>query len=406
MAFPRIRTSGQWLNGSTILQSELEQLDEDHSNALDGAAGGAYAPTAPLVIGGAGLHVTGDFSAPGVADGPMRGFGQASDTGDVADHDNQSLIVWAPFDLVTPAPNHKWIVVYAAGANLSGDEDTWTNSTPFTFDTANDGWHDIAASPTNAVVIGFRLALSTPTAKAWYCDNTYAWSNTAGVSNTGAICRSIKWSGTYFVISHQDGSFSRSTDGSDFGTAISGPTNWAGGATANYANQINVGLGPALAHRMIAVAGTGTNRNYFAISDDHGATWSEVAVADLDWRGVAYRARDHVWCAVANSGEVYASTDGGATWSQVASGYVSFARKVELVNNVFVSVNGWFQIVFSYDLVNWYRGHQMFRTSWAPSPLAVGNGGLAYAQANSSGGSNPVEVRFSQKASSTYEAAL
>lgn len=56
MTFNRVRGAGLWLSDTVILQAELEQLDENLSLAID-SRGGAYAPSSPLDIGGAGLHV-------------------------------------------------------------------------------------------------------------------------------------------------------------------------------------------------------------------------------------------------------------------------------------------------------------------------------------------------------------
>lgn len=63
MTFPRIRAPGMWALGSVIAPSEMEALDRDQSQALDGTGGGTYAPSTPLVIGGAGGHFTGPLIA-------------------------------------------------------------------------------------------------------------------------------------------------------------------------------------------------------------------------------------------------------------------------------------------------------------------------------------------------------
>lgn len=55
--FQRIREAGAWLFSSVIEPSELEQFDANQSRAVDGHGGGAYAPSSPIDIGGAGVHV-------------------------------------------------------------------------------------------------------------------------------------------------------------------------------------------------------------------------------------------------------------------------------------------------------------------------------------------------------------
>lgn len=55
--FQRIREVGAWLFNSVIEPSELEQLDRNQSRAIDGHGGGAYAPSSPIDVGGAGIRV-------------------------------------------------------------------------------------------------------------------------------------------------------------------------------------------------------------------------------------------------------------------------------------------------------------------------------------------------------------
>lgn len=63
MTFPRVRPPNGWSFASVINPSECEQIDTNLANAIDGRDGGAYAPTAAIVIGASGgnfvgLHVT------------------------------------------------------------------------------------------------------------------------------------------------------------------------------------------------------------------------------------------------------------------------------------------------------------------------------------------------------------
>ena len=63
MTFPRIRAPGLWVLGSVIAPAEMEEFDQHQFQAVDGYGGGAYAPTARLVIGGAGVDFTGGTGA-------------------------------------------------------------------------------------------------------------------------------------------------------------------------------------------------------------------------------------------------------------------------------------------------------------------------------------------------------
>jgi len=59
MAFGRLRPSGLWVPRSAVTPAEFETFDENLSNAVDGADGGAYAPTNPIQFGGDGIEFAG-----------------------------------------------------------------------------------------------------------------------------------------------------------------------------------------------------------------------------------------------------------------------------------------------------------------------------------------------------------
>lgn len=58
MAFTRVKSSG-WAFGEKLTSAQMNQLDLDHSRSADIFAGGVYAPSAALDIGGSGLKLTG-----------------------------------------------------------------------------------------------------------------------------------------------------------------------------------------------------------------------------------------------------------------------------------------------------------------------------------------------------------
>jgi hypothetical protein len=64
MTFSRVKALG-WAMFEVLTSAQMNALDIDHANAVDGAAGGSYAPGAQIVVGGAGLRVTGTFEAHG-----------------------------------------------------------------------------------------------------------------------------------------------------------------------------------------------------------------------------------------------------------------------------------------------------------------------------------------------------
>jgi len=62
--FTRNRPIGGW-NVGAVSPDEFEKFDDQISKAIDGDGGGAYAPTTPIAIGGAGLQVDGNFNVVG-----------------------------------------------------------------------------------------------------------------------------------------------------------------------------------------------------------------------------------------------------------------------------------------------------------------------------------------------------
>jgi hypothetical protein len=72
--FDRNRAAGLWVPNTVIDPGELELWDQQISDAIDGAEGGAYAPSNPIEIGGAGV----DISGPLVASGDFNATGSAT----------------------------------------------------------------------------------------------------------------------------------------------------------------------------------------------------------------------------------------------------------------------------------------------------------------------------------------
>lgn len=56
MGFSRVKP-GSWAFGERLASGELNALDTDHANAIDGVAGGTYNPSNPIIIGGDGLQL-------------------------------------------------------------------------------------------------------------------------------------------------------------------------------------------------------------------------------------------------------------------------------------------------------------------------------------------------------------
>lgn len=249
-----------------------------------------------------------------------------------------------------------------AGFSLGGPTDT--------------AWNDAASSEDRVVAIGDSEAIHAPT-------DVSAWTACTGGIASGAW-RAIIHDGTNFVAGNNAGQFSTSADGETFSSVISGGTNWLAGS--NSPRQIALGKGPALAPRLIAVASAGTEREYFAISDNNGATWTEVDTGASDtfsWVGIAYRETDHLWVAIGtNVGgtSVYTSADGGATWAVQTGALPSVTptNRLFCFNEHFVTANST-GLLYAFDVTQpWYRGARVDRSTLTPKSLTVGAGRLGW----------------------------
>lgn len=66
MSFTRVKPAN-WAAFETLTAAQMNQLDIDHANAVDGSGGGVYAPSSAIEIGGSGLVVSGAFGVTGVS---------------------------------------------------------------------------------------------------------------------------------------------------------------------------------------------------------------------------------------------------------------------------------------------------------------------------------------------------
>lgn len=69
MTFSRVNPSG-WSDGQLLTASQMNDLDSDHADAIDGAAGGTYSPSSAITISGSGLTVAGALTASGASNYP------------------------------------------------------------------------------------------------------------------------------------------------------------------------------------------------------------------------------------------------------------------------------------------------------------------------------------------------
>lgn len=80
MTFSRVKPTGWTDNIDTITGAQITTIDLNLSNALDGAAGGTYNPTSPIVVGGVGgMNITNGVGT--VMTGPLTLSGPNANIG-------------------------------------------------------------------------------------------------------------------------------------------------------------------------------------------------------------------------------------------------------------------------------------------------------------------------------------
>lgn len=117
-----------------------------------------------------------------------------------------------------------------------------------------------------------------------------------------------------------DGLIQYSTDNGDNWSTPGGDGALGGDWTAGSGNAAQLSY---YGGRAIMCQASGSNDELFLYSDDDGTNWTEVTVADKQWRGVAGGDVDGqtVWLAMTddNPAEIWRSVNNGITWSQISS---------------------------------------------------------------------------------------
>lgn len=84
---PRLRSPGLWVLGSVVLAEEFESFDEVRPWLINAASGSTHAPSAQIVLGGAGLRVSGPSRLDSITIAVLAA------TGTLTVADNSTLIV-------------------------------------------------------------------------------------------------------------------------------------------------------------------------------------------------------------------------------------------------------------------------------------------------------------------------
>lgn len=199
MTFARVKPAN-WGVGEKLTSAQVNAADAYWPDVIDGAGGGTWAPTDPIIIGGDGLAVTGPFSA-----------NNATVTGTVSVIGTTTLNVLDVNDLATFTVG----VVIASGASINVDSGSIILSgaglavgtgVPSTFGGTVDfndavvaaddftvlGATSLAAATAASLVVGSAVTLdattlSTASGVATTLGGPVALSNTMTVGTTGRI---------------------------------------------------------------------------------------------------------------------------------------------------------------------------------------------------------------------------
>lgn len=189
MTFSKAKPAGWTDNIDTPNAAQLGTIDTNQSRAIDGAAGGAYAPTNPVQINGAGL------SSDNLLSSTITGILQRAPNGRLPRRFNTSTII----DNVAPVIVDMTYDVYYAPAghlnNLTVRLATATGQLPTTGDVlkiVRDG----NAGAVVTLVIESEAAPGVPIATipdgpgAWQASTLYS----ASFWWDGLVWRSLRWS--------------------------------------------------------------------------------------------------------------------------------------------------------------------------------------------------------------------
>lgn len=124
MNFSRFRIPGGWITGTTIQPAEMEGFDAMRPLLIDTAAGGSYAPTGQIHIGGLGLDVQGPCALSLIKQITLRDTG-TFDLISGSDIDAQSGSLMDVDGTVTVA-NGGAFTTGAASSLTKNDGSTWT----------------------------------------------------------------------------------------------------------------------------------------------------------------------------------------------------------------------------------------------------------------------------------------
>lgn len=354
--FVRNRASGLWVPDTVIDPAELELWDQQISDAVDGAAGGAYAPSSPIEIGGAGVRVTGTLTSSGPlsSTGTLQATGNAALAGLVSQFSPQASnfplrVADAGEGFTDVAFGLSSDIYIAVGSISTGpkvltspDGVTWTSRT------SGESSELLAVAANSSVAI-----LVTPSGNLRSSTDGTTWT-----SRTLAIGQNTcHWfsGASLFVVGGSSGRISTSPDGITY-TARTTPSGFSAKTWKRFASKSSGGS---------LIVGIVSGSHDKCVTSTDGLTWTERSLAEsIDAKGVCWSSGLQKWVIVGASGKVQHSSD-GITWTAAnVTSPVTFDAKDCAAHGHLVVVSHEvsstrFRTYYTTDLVTWRMGAEL-----------------------------------------------
>ena len=342
MSFPRVKSAG-WAFGEILTSAQMNQLDIDHSNSVDGGAGGTSSPTAAIIFKGKGFSV-----GAAIGDDTYLSTANAKWGGAIADFSPSLTLALRLVDLAALREGQIIAVANNAADKVAMSQDdgaSWVDISSNIGSPQTITLRCCAGSTASALV----MAGGGTSAKIYYTTDGVTWLNlTAPGSPTDFYKMVYRPANDIFIVAGRTASapYIASITSAAVATqrtvpgAITGTNSVQGMAIAN-----------AGAHSGRVVIAWG-GQTKFAWSDD-GATWNATASSVTSSASGYYIAYgDGVFVAL-HAGSVqlaYVSTDGD-TWTTTG---VTKPNAVSLfglacTNGVFVAYDSAFSMWISVD---------------------------------------------------------
>ena len=297
----RIRPNlAAWALNSAVQNTEFDGFDQGQFAAIDGDAGGVWAPASKIIIGGAnGLDMFAPFrsvAASGFFVASMQAQNWPERSSCVA---GGVLNSGLPLAYATGIVGGRYCVIAASDKRSYTSEDgsVWTQRGIVSANAVSDvAYGLVSGSPAFIAVDSGSSALTSSDGITW-----------ASTATLGGFTEAIAYAaslGLWVVVGN--GTIRTSTTGVGW-TSRTVPGGWTGKTTQR-----------VVWNGSLFVAISSTSYSKLMTSPD-GVTWTEAILpVTASWTGIAWGAYDSCWLLTSAAGDVVRSFD-GITWSYASS---------------------------------------------------------------------------------------